>query len=82
MLSSVDATCDIQTHRSTLLEKQMDSFDLGMLQLNVDTCQSIIKFLEKKKEAAEQEDSNASVHRPQNGLHLDLKEYEAAWRLL
>ena len=81
MLSPVDATCDVQTHRITLLEKQMDSFDLGMLQLNIDTCHSIIDFLEKKKEVAEQEDSKASAHRLQNGLHLDLKEYEEVWRL-
>jgi len=60
------------------LEKLMDSFDLQMLQLNIDTCSSIIEYLRNK--SAEQEGNDTPLYQKPNH-YLDLDMYAAAWQL-
>ena len=60
------------------LEELMDSFDLDMLRLNIDTCRSIIEYMDAKRETIEQGNGATALMRTE---HLDLQEYEAAWQL-
>ncbi|KAL7546675.1 hypothetical protein ACHAWF_010978 [Thalassiosira exigua] len=59
------------------LDELMDSFDLDMLRLNIDTCQSILNHLNMVKEAVEQ----GSVYQRQK-QQIVPKRFEIAWQLL
>ena len=61
------------------LDELMDSFDLGMLRLNIDTCRSIIEYMDAMRETVKQGHGATTLSR--RGHHLDLQEYEAAWQL-
>ncbi|KAL9188223.1 hypothetical protein ACHAXT_006601 [Thalassiosira profunda] len=61
------------------LEELMDSFDIGMLRLNIDTCGSIIEYMDAKRELVHQGHGATALMRREH--HLDLQEYEAAWQL-
>lgn len=60
------------------LGELMDSFDRDMMQLNIDTCRSIINCMNNKKDSLERGDGAS----PYKKNCLDLKNYEAAWKLL
>mmetsp|Transcript_27091 Transcript_27091/g.65109 ORF Transcript_27091/g.65109 Transcript_27091/m.65109 type:complete len:571 (+) Transcript_27091:218-1930(+) len=68
------------TQNYTPLDDLMDSFDLDMVQLNIDTCRSIINYLHAKKESIEEGD-NAAAYENQK-QYINIREYEATWRLL
>ncbi|KAL7542682.1 hypothetical protein ACHAXR_011987 [Thalassiosira sp. AJA248-18] len=58
------------------LEDLMDSFDSEMLQLNIDTCRSIISYLDDKKDTQE---GGGDI--PVYPKQIDQKYYEGAWQL-
>mmetsp|Transcript_26345 Transcript_26345/g.56561 ORF Transcript_26345/g.56561 Transcript_26345/m.56561 type:complete len:586 (+) Transcript_26345:176-1933(+) len=64
----------------TPLDDLMDAFDLDMMQLNVDTCRSIINFLNDKRESVEQGEGTYAYKKQKNSL--DIKSYEATWQLI
>lgn len=61
-----------------LLEELMDSFGLQMLQLNIDTCNSIIEYL-RNKSAGQAVDCTSLYQKPNRCLDLNM--YEEAWQL-
>ena len=65
---------------ATSLYDLMDSFDLDMLQLNVESCRSIINYLDDKRIATEQEDDETYGFKKRKHF-IDVKQYEAAWLL-
>lgn len=68
MLATMDGTL---YRKHTPLETLMDSFDQEMLMLNIDTCKSIIEYLEVKERGE-------VLHSRSN---LDTRVYESAWKL-
>ena len=62
---------------SNKFEKLMDSFDLEMLQLNIESCRSIIRYLNEKKTSVV--DDGTPQRNQRHYLSLEL--YEAAWQL-
>lgn len=65
--------------RKVIDEALMDSFDRKMLQLNIDTCQSIVNYLNEKKDCVELGD-NSYTYETQRGC-IDINSYEEAWDL-
>jgi len=57
----------------------MDSFDRQVLQLNIDTCRSIVKCLNKMKGSVELGDTSSSHKTQRDCVHRT--RYEEAWDL-
>ncbi|KAL7515854.1 hypothetical protein ACHAWX_000924 [Stephanocyclus meneghinianus] len=60
------------------LNTLMHSFDIQMLQLNIDACRSILDHLNERSLAAQKGDVSA-VH--QQKIGIDLQKYERLWQL-
>ena len=80
MMARKKDSCNVKVHTQQymLLDALMDSFDLDMLQLNIDTCNSIISYLHARKESVEQGDGIAAHNNPQC---INIKDYEATWQI-
>ena len=70
-----EAVDDKDTHQ---LEELMNKFDTEMLQLNINTCTSIINYLHEKRDAATNDDSPTYGNQEHS---LNLEAYEEAWQL-
>ena len=70
-----EAVDDKDIHR---LEELMNKFDTEMIQLNINTCQSIVNYLHEKRDAVTNDDSSTYANQEHS---LNLKAYEEAWQL-
>ena len=61
------------------IDALMESFDRKMLQLNIDTCRSIVNYLNEKKDHAELGDNSNTCETQRD--YIDIKSYEEAWDL-
>ncbi len=59
------------------LESSMDSFDGEMAKLNLNTCRSIVKYLDDKRASVERGDISWNSQ----GYSLDPRQFEEAWQL-
>jgi cap1 methyltransferase len=79
-LSSARSYATNNLRHENSLEELMDSFDCKMLQLNIDTCRSIISFLEEKRDATEG-GGLLLFQKQRRRADLDLRLYEESWQL-
>jgi hypothetical protein len=59
------------------LESSMDLFDGEMAKLNLNTCRSIVKYLDDKRASVERGDISWNSQ----GYSLDPRQFEEAWQL-
>lgn len=65
----------------TQFDEFVDSYDRSMLQLNIDSCHSIMNYLDEKKNAAICGDGSASVYKKWK-QYIDPAKYEFEWQLV